>query len=161
MMAKTITKVAMVFGAMFLAVCTSATRARADEQTHDKSECPSAVRAAVTKAFPGGKIRSCTAEKEDGRKQFVVTVDRKGASRVELDVLPNGKIIQTEQKISLGGVPAAVMKAFAVKYPGATAKRAERQTFPNGSVRFEIAFAVDKKTREATFTADGIFVEEE
>ena len=54
------------------------------------------------------------------------------------------------------------MKAFAAKYPKAKATRAEREVHEDNATYFELGFTADGgKKREATFAADGKFVEEE
>src|SRR5262245_64608221 len=124
--------------------------------------CPDPVKAAVDKAYPGAKIASCKQEHEDGREQIEVKLTRKDGGKMELDVALDGKILQTEEQVGLDTVPAAVMKAFAAKYPKAKATRAEKETHENGGVFFELGFQGEKgKPKEATFAADGKFVEEE
>jgi len=123
-------------------------------------KCPDAVSAAIKKAFPTGTIRSCKAEHEDGADQFEVKV-KNGTTKLEVDVAPDGTIKQIEQRIAVDSVPAAVMKAFAAKYPKAEATRAERQQHADKSVCFELGFKTEQRKHEATFTDAGAFVEEE
>ena len=118
--------------------------------------CPTAVTDAITKAFPKAKVDRCKAEKEHGHDQFEVRVTKADASKAEVDVAPDGKILQVEETIAPAELPDAVKKAFAAKYPKAKASRAEKQT-AGAEVSYEIAFG----TKEATFKADGSFVEEE
>ncbi|CAN5907390.1 hypothetical protein BH11MYX2_BH11MYX2_26990 [soil metagenome] len=67
---------------------------------------------------------------------------------------------EKETKIALKDVPEAVTKAFAGKYPKAKATKAEK--IEKGTeVTYELAWMDGKKKREATFKADGTFVEEE
>ncbi len=118
--------------------------------------CPTPVTDAISKAFPKAKIASCRAEKEHGHDQFEVRVTKADARKVEVDVAPDGTILQVEEAISTAELPDAVKKAFAAKYPKAKAERVEKQT-AGTDVSYEIAFG----TKEATFKADGTFVEEE
>ena len=142
-----------------VAMCT-ASAARADDKK--PAACPDAVTAAVAKAYPDGTVSSCKHEHEDGREQFEVKLTRKGGAKLELDVSPDGKILQTEETIALKDVPDAVTKAFAEKYPKAKATRAEREVHEDGATYYELGFTADNgKKREATFAADGKFVEEE
>jgi multimeric flavodoxin WrbA len=60
-------------------------------------------------------------------------------------------------KIELGAVPAPVTKAFAARYPKLTPTKAEKEVGKDKVVTFELK--ADKT--EATFTADGTFLEEE
>ena len=123
--------------------------------------CPAAVTTAIDKLFPKSSVQVCKAEREDGHDQYEVKLTKADGGKVEVDVSPAGQILQTEEVIALDLVPAAVKKAFAAKYPKATPTRAEKQTPATGKPSYELAFAVDGKRKEATFTADGTFVEEE
>lgn len=127
----------------------------------DASTCPAAVKAAIEKAFAKSTISTCKAEHEDGRDQFEVKVTKADGAKAEVDVTPDGKIIQIEEKIAVDKVPAAVMKAFAAKYPKAKVDGAEKQTPTSGAVTYELAFAVGSGRKEATFAEDGKFIEEE
>jgi hypothetical protein len=65
-------------------------------------------------------------------------------------------------KIALTAVPAAVSKAFAARYPKLTPTVAEKEVGKDKSVTYELAAVVSKDSKtEATFTADGTFLEEE
>jgi hypothetical protein len=125
------------------------------------AECPAAVKTAINKAFAKSSITSCKAEKEHGHDQFEVRVTKADGAKAEVDVEPDGKIIQVEEKIAVDKVPAAVMKAFAAKYAKAKVDRAEKQTPSEGKPSYELAFASGSGRKEATFSEDGTFVEEE
>jgi hypothetical protein len=144
--------------AITLVVALFGTSAHADDKKPDA--CTPTVKAAVFKAFPDATIDKCKAEKEHGQAIVEVKLTRKDGSRIELDVGLDGKILQTEEKISVDKVPPAVMKAFAARYPKAKASAAEKQSAEK-STSYEIAFLVDGAKKEATFTEDGKFVEEE
>jgi hypothetical protein len=125
------------------------------------ADCPPAVTAAVQKAHAGATIASCKQEQEKGKTQFEVKLAASTGKGIELDVSPDGTILLTEQYVALGDVPPAVMKAFAAKYGPAKPTKAEMQTAADGTITYEFAFAAGTKKKEATFGADGSFVEEE
>jgi uncharacterized membrane protein YkoI len=125
-----------------------------------RADCPKAVNDAVTKAFPKSTISSCKAERDHGRDQFVARIVKADGGKAEVDVGADGKILQVEEKIALDKVPAAVMKAFAAKYPKGKATGAEKQT-ADGKTSYEIAFDLGSERKEATFDESGRFVEEE
>lgn len=127
----------------------------------DAKTCPAAVTKATDKAFPKSTIAKCKAEKEHGQDQFEVKLTKADGSMAEVDVAPDGKILQVEEKIAVDKVPAAVMKAFAAKYPKAKVGAAEKQTPASGTPSYELAFATDTGRKEVTFTESGTFVEEE
>jgi hypothetical protein len=122
------------------------------------TSCPTTVTDAAKKAFPGATITTC--KPEDGA--FEVKLETKDKSKIEADFDAKGTLLQTEEVVPLASLPAAVTKAFAAKYPKAKASRAEKMTkMADKSSEYEIAFATAKGNREATFKADGTFVEEE
>ncbi|MEP6859628.1 MAG: PepSY-like domain-containing protein [Deltaproteobacteria bacterium] len=123
--------------------------------------CPGAVTTAIEKKFPKSTVQVCKAEREDGHDQFEVKLTKADGGKVEVDLSPAGAILQTEEVVALDQVPAAVMKAFAAKYPKAKPNRAEKQTPATGKPSYELAFQVDGKRKEATFAEDGAFMEEE
>lgn len=136
----------MLRTALFLAVL--ATPALAD--------CPKTVTDAVAKAFPKAKLDKCHPEHEGGKDIFEAKLTRADGTKAEVDVAPDGSILAVEEKIAVDALPDAVKKAFAARYPKAKAERAEKQT-AGKTVTYEVAFG---KT-EATFAADGRFIEEE
>jgi hypothetical protein len=124
-------------------------------------DCPAAVKTAIEKAFAKSSITRCKAEKEHGHDQFEVKLTKSDGKMAEVDVSPEGKILQVEEKIEVSKLPAAVTKAFAAKYPKAKVDSAEKQTPAEGKVTYELAFAGDKGRKEVTFDEDGKLIEEE
>jgi hypothetical protein len=122
--------------------------------------CPAAVTTAVMKAFPRATIGACKAEHEHGKDLFEVKLTKSSGEKVEADVAPDGTVLQVEEKIAVDAVPAAVKKAFGARYPKARMNGAQKQT-AGKDIRYEIAFSTDNGRKEATFAADGRFVEEE
>jgi len=132
-----------------------------EKAPHKLAECPPPVQAAIDKAYPGAKLEGCKEEKEDGKPQFEAKLETKAGAKLGLEVSPTGGLLRTEEKIKLEALPAVVAKALGVKYPGAKATKAEKITPATGKVNYEIAFEAGKDRKEATFAADGAFVEEE
>jgi hypothetical protein len=126
-----------------------------------KHSCPAPVTASVEKVYPHAKISSCKHEEEDGKTQYEVKLDKKSAQGLELDVSPDGSILQTEKIVKIRSVPEKVLSAFKAKYPTMKINRAQEQTKADGSISFELAFMDKIKNHEATFAIDGSFVEEE
>jgi hypothetical protein len=139
-----------------LAVLLITASARADAP----HACPAAVTASVHKAFPDARLGACKAERDHGKDVFEVALTRPGGAKLAVDVAPGGEILQIEEAIAVDALPDAVKRAFAAKYPKATPRSAEKQT-AGKDVRYEIAFQTDHGGKEATFTADGHFVDEE
>jgi hypothetical protein len=124
-------------------------------------ECPSKVSDAAIKAHPGAKVSACKQEKEHGSVQYEVKLTLADQGKLELDVTPEGAILQTEEVVKLDAVPKEAVAGFNAKYRGAKPSKVERQTKADGSQSFEFAFADAKGKHESTFKADGTFVEEE
>ncbi len=124
------------------------------------SPCPVNVTDAVLHAHAGAVVDACKQGTEDGKLLYEVKITLKGGKRAEVDVDPGGTILLTEESVGLAAVPPAVMTAFAAKFPGAKATKAEKQTASDGSVTYELAFGADAAEKEATFTADGAPVAE-
>lgn len=122
-------------------------------------KCPAVVIDALKQAYPDGKLTRCVAETERGQKQFEAKVSR-GKDRLEIDVSPAGVILLVEEPFAVADLPAAVARAFATRYPKAKPTRADKMT-AGASVSYEIGFHTDAGRREATFTTEGTFVEEE
>ena len=142
--------------AIVLAVSSSGV-ARADAP----AACTATVVQAIDKAFPKASIASCKLEHEKGRDQYEVKATKADGAKIEVDVGTDGKILLVEEKIPVDKIPPAVAKAFAAKYPTAKVETAERQTPATGTPTYELAFASEKGRKEATFTADGKFIDEE
>jgi biopolymer transport protein ExbD len=123
--------------------------------------CPQPVKAAISKAYPNSTVQSCKKEVEKGTTLYEVKVTTKQASKVEVDVTPDGKILQTEEKVGLETLPKAVMEAFAAKYKDAKPTGAEKQIKADGSIQYELAFGVGKQRKEVTYSEGGKFLEEE
>ena len=117
--------------------------------------CPQAVPAAVTKAFPDATQSPCESEKEDGMVVYEIKIKKADGSSAEIELSADGTIVATEEIVA--AMPDAVSKAFAAKYPGATASRIEKITSPGKPAMFEVKFG----GKEATFSEAGDFVEEE
>lgn len=68
---------------------------------------------------------------------------------------------EKEEKITLDAVPAEVKQAALARYPDAKFHMAEKVTGPDNSIAYEIGTETGAGWKEATFKADGTFVEEE
>ena len=124
------------------------------------NSCPAPAAAALMKAYPRATIVACKPETARGKDFIEAKLTTSAGAKIEVDVTRDGTILQVEEDVAVGALPDAVKKAFAAKYPKAKATAASKQT-AGKDVRYEIAFRIDDARREATFSADGAFVEEE
>lgn len=134
--------------------------ANAAEGSERSAACPGAVRRSIVKDFGSATIAGCKPTTADGHEQFEVMLNQ-GAQRVEVDVAPDGTILQIETVVPVTAVPAKVMAAFSAKYPGANATRAEKQVRTSKGTFYELEFDAQPKGKEVTFAEDGTFIEEE
>ena len=123
--------------------------------------CPNSIYEAARGAYPSSRVSACKEEREEGRVQYEVKLIHGNEGAIELDVSPEGVVLQTETVVAVGQVPSEITKAFNLKYPNTRVTRAERQTKRDGAVTYELAFAVHGKKHEATFKQDGTLLEEE
>lgn len=119
--------------------------------------CPAAITDAAKQAVPGASLVKCVAKKS----HFEAKMQKPDKSIVEVELSATGEIEEIEEVIATSAIPEVVAKAFAVKYPKTSILKAEKQTKADKSVTYELAFKTDKGLKEATFKADGTFVEEE
>ena len=118
-------------------------------------ECPASVLAGVQKSHKGAKTTECLHETDDGDSYYVVSIQTAAGKKLELDMSPDGKIIETVEYITAAEVPAAVTKGLEAKYPGAKITEVDRVTDQDGEVTFDIEFTAGGKTQEVTLTTTG------
>lgn len=126
-----------------------------------KPACPASITAAATKAVANTTVTSCKPEHEDGVAKFEVKLVRKDKTTVEVDVSIDGKILAIEEPVAVDKLPAAITNAFTAKYPEAKPSKAENEVMTDKGTFYEIAFTDSGNKKQATFKADGSFVEEE
>lgn len=105
---------------MLVAVVGAAAR-----QTSNTGALPPAVRAAFTKAYPKAVIDRWAAEQRDGAPVFEVE-SHEGTQKRDLLYAANGELIEFEEALPVGKLPAAVRQAVSKAYPRATVESAER-----------------------------------
>jgi hypothetical protein len=143
-----------------LAVACGRANAPRGDATQGAGACPDAVQKSVVSAFADAAIKACKLEREDGHDQYEVKLQQ-GAQPVEVDVAPEGTILQVETVIPVNEAPPKVMAAFTAKYPGVTCSRVEKQVRTGKGTFYELKIDTQPKAKEITFAEDGSFVEEE
>jgi len=119
------------------------------------------VAEAIEAEAAGGVIAHISSETEDGKKTFEAKITLNGQTR-EIEVTPDGTLIETSQKITLAEVPDAVRSAFEAKAGGGEIEKVEKITAADHSVTYEaeVEMARDEEI-EVTVSADGKIVSEE
>ena len=126
-----------------------------------KRSCPAPVASAVEKAYPDSKIARCKKETDAGKTRYEVKLKGKRFRGLEIDVAPEGSILQTEEKVKVRSVPQVVLSAFGARYPTMKMARAQKRSKPDGSVSYEVIFMDKIKSHRVTFSSEGAFIEEE
>jgi hypothetical protein len=68
---------------------------------------------------------------------------------------------EKEEKIDYAAVPAKVREAFEKDHPGVKVKKAEKETYADGTIHYEFEWKDDKgKEHEVEYNADGEQLEE-
>jgi hypothetical protein len=123
--------------------------------------CPDAVKTAATKAHPGASVTKCRSENEKGAVQYVVAMKTPDGRSVEVDASVDGRILKTEEAISVDKIPETVRRAFQSRYGDARAVSVEKETLADGKVDYEIAYWSGIRKKEITIAEDGTVIEEE
>jgi hypothetical protein len=97
----------------------------ADEESIKVEDLPKAVRSAVKKKFPEGKLVSAAKEEEDGKTVFEVVVEDDD-EKMDVAVSAKGKLLEIEKTIDAGKLPSEVTAAIEKKFPKAKIKKAEK-----------------------------------
>jgi uncharacterized membrane protein YkoI len=67
-----------------------------------------------------------------------------------------GAAKEKHEKISQSALPQAVRDGFTKEHPGATITEVEKETYPDGTVHYEIGYrAADGKEHDVELNADG------
>lgn len=124
----------------------------------DPRACPAAIKQAAAGAVSGSTVTRCHKKKRAGYEAKIVASDG-GKAEVELDA--DGHVLEVESEIPLAQVVEPVTTAFAKKFPKGKATKAERSVRPNQEDVYELAFTLAGARREASFLADGTFIEDD
>ncbi len=80
------------------------------EHTIPAAQVPAAVREAFTRAYPHATVLKYSTERENGKTIYEVE-SRDGATRRDLDIGPDGTILETETQVTAAQLPAPVRTA--------------------------------------------------
>jgi len=132
--------------------------ARAEEKRIKESEVPKAVIDGVAKKYPAGKRVGFEREDEEGKTIYEVKVVNDG-HKIDVDVTPDGRIVEEEEEIAFSTTPDAVKKALTAspKFGKWTVKRAEKVVHADkpDAPEFELLLTSGKNVAEVVFAADG------
>ncbi|MEP7373668.1 MAG: PepSY-like domain-containing protein [Chitinophagaceae bacterium] len=117
------------------------------------------IPAPVTNAF-NAKYPNATAVKwgKESAKEYEAEFKLNGAN-VSANFDLDGSWIETETTIPSSGLPAAVISAVNIKYPGAVYFLTERIEKPGGKTLYEVNIKVKGKKKELELDGDGNLAE--
>jgi uncharacterized membrane protein YkoI len=153
----------MVLAALGLFVIAGA--GRADEKKIPLDQVPKVVLDAVKARFADAKVTKAETETEEGKTIYEIAITHKG-QKIEVEVSPEGKILEYEKQIDPKDMPKAAGDALQGKYPQASYKRVEEVTkVTDGEEKlayYEVLLVTtEKKKYEVLVTPEGKITKEE
>lgn len=94
----------------------------------EASALPAPVVATTKAAVPNGTFDSAYMEDEDGAKVYEVTMKSADGHAVELEILADGQLLETETATTEGALPPAVAKTFKEVLPGGKMEEMTKKT---------------------------------
>jgi hypothetical protein len=137
--------------AIFVSVLSFSANARDVKQS--KKQMPRAVIAAFESDYPNATVRGYNRETENGKVYYEVESIEGQTTR---DVLYNkdGTVVEVEESIAVGDLPADAAEGLRAKYPGAVITSAEKIT--RGDItEYEAHAKTGKKRVSMEFDANG------
>lgn len=110
---------------------------RAEEESASLDSLPAAARKTAEKIVKDCKVEEVEPAFEDGIHAFEVEYEKNDVE-MAIVVSPDGKLLRTESRLSVGQTPEIIRKATKVAFPGSTIthiKKVEK----DGKAFFEIA----------------------
>lgn len=92
-----------------------------------KVELPPAAAEAIKAAFPKAKIEEVKMEKEDGLTIYEAELAQEGEPEIEVEVAPDGTIVEIETEIAQKDAPPAVVEAFRAAAPDAKIEEVQKK----------------------------------
>jgi hypothetical protein len=144
--------------ALSLFVLLAAGWARAEETKIKEADVPKAVLDGVAKKYPTAKRVGFEREVEHGKTVYEIQLVNDG-HKIDVDVSPDGRIVEEEEEIAFDSAPDPVRKAFSAspKFGKWTVKRAEKVVKADkpDAPEYELLVSNGKSAAEIVFAADG------
>ena len=128
--------------------------ASGQERKIRRSELPPAVERTVAAQSQGAKIRGFSQETEHGQALYEVEMT---VNRHSKDVLidANGEVVEVEEQVALGALPAAVRAGLTVQARGGKIGKVESITKQGRLVAYEAVVRTNGKRSEIQVGPDG------
>ena len=126
-------------------------------------ECPTAVKAAVEKTFPGATLKKCKSIISAGKQMYAVKLQTKDGDTSKMVLDPAGLVLRTQEFVTVEKVPAVVMKTFKGTYEGHKVVKTEKWTYPDGKVTYRVTYLMPDGSKKSStvYTSEGVVVEEQ
>lgn len=137
--------------------------ARSGEKKIQKSEVPAPVLDAVVRKYPTAKMVGFERSDDNGKTLFEVGIES-GATKMDVEVTPQGKIEVEETVIGSGDLPATVKAGLAASpYKGWKTQKIEKviKQEKTESPFYELVVQNKSKKVEVVFDHDGKVTEQE
>ncbi len=144
----------IIAGVTALAVATGITiRSYAADEPVSLSQVPTAVQVTIKAQVADGKVGKIVKGVEDGKTVYEAIIT-KGSTEAEITIDPDGKLLGSEEKMSLKDVPAAVRETIQAQAGTSQIKTIEK-AIEGEKVAYEAILVKDGKDVEIVVAPDG------
>ena len=119
-------------------------------------QVPQKVQKAITKYATESEIKKIEKGDVDGQMAYEFEIE-KGGKKSEVTLLPDGKLLSTEEEIALADIPEAARKTINGKVEGGKIISTEK-VFEKGETAYEAIIENGGKKTEITVAPDGKLV---
>ncbi len=120
---------------------------------------PAIVRQSFRAAYPNAKIKGATKETTKGETVYEVLCKDSLANRT-ISLTSDGKIIETEEDITVDRLPEAVTNAISKQYTKGKIMKIELSV-KDSKIVYEVLLKMKRKNTEVAFSPDGTIVKSE
>lgn len=126
----------------------------AQERRIEKSDLPPAVQRAADEQSKGATVRGYSTEIENGKREYELESMVNGRSR-DVTIAPDGTVLEVEQQIEMGELPASVRGALQAQTGSGKITRIESLTKQGKLVAYEAQVRRAGKRSEIQVGPDG------
>ena len=146
---------AITLAALLACSCTGWSQGKQEEkdQILKLSQVPQKVQQAIQSYATLAEIKQVTKGDVDGKAAYEFALDKSGR-KSEVAITPDGKVLSTEEEVTLQEIPDAARKAINARTAGGKVVSAEK-TFENGQTAYGAVIEKSGRQSEYSFTAEG------
>ena len=127
-----------------------------DDTPVQQGELPAPVQATVSTQAKGATIHGLSKSNEDGRLAYELELVMADGHRKDMDIAPDGTILEVEEQVELANVPDAARAAIQQTAGQRTIRRVEAVSKGDGKlVGYEVGVTDGAKRSEFRIGADG------